>query len=279
MVLLLALMGSGGWYAYEVAYARPQMSYLGLPEAVDWKNPMTWTRVFRNTGFMVGYSELRGNPLWVIYALAPPSSHAPHLRRPSRFEQDWRSLTRIGHDDYDHSGYDRGHMAPNHAISLLYGREGQLDTFRMTNIVPQKPDLNRELWERMEEAEVDRLAARFSRVWVYTGPIFEGSRERLSSSFRIEIPDAFYKIYALPQADGHPRMLAFIVPQHVKGNEALSRFATTVDEVEKRTGLDFFPKLEPGLEPSVEASAEPEFWHLQEWANLPGHAGKRGDKP
>jgi endonuclease G len=271
---LLGLLATGGGYSYEALYARPHMAYLGLPEAMHWAEPATWTRVFRNHGFMVGYSELRGNPLWVIYALARVPDDAPRLKRPPRFNADWRSLTRIGHDDYGRSGYDRGHMAPNHALSVLYGREGQLDSFLMTNITPQKAALNQRVWERLEEAELDRLAPRFGKLWVMAGPVFDASIERLPSSFRVEVPDAYYKIYAAPQPDGAPKLLAFVVPQTVKGNEPLDRFVASVDEVERRTGFDFFPQLDPRFEKAAEGAVDTETWRVREWAKLPGRYGK-----
>ncbi len=280
VLALLSLLALGGWYSFEALYARPGMAYLGLPEAVRWEDPMTWTRVFRNHGYMVGYSELRGDPLWAIYALSRVPDDAPKLKRPARFNADWRSLTRIGHDDYDRGGYDRGHLAPNHAISVLYGREGQLDTFLMTNIVPQKAALNERVWERLEEVELDRLAARFGKLWVVTGPIFEGGVERLRSSFRVEVPDACYKIYAAPQPEGGaPKLLAFVVPQTVKGNEPLDRFLVSVDEVERRTGFDFFPRLDSRLEPAAEGGIDAEFWQVEEWAGLAGRYTGRKGKP
>jgi endonuclease G len=277
---LTCLLLGGGGYAYEVLYARPGMAYLGLPEA-RWEQPLTWTRVFRNHGYMAGYSELRGDPLWVVYALSPAPEDAPRLKRPGRFSADWRSLSHVGHDDYDRSHYDRGHLAPNHAISVLYGREGQLDTFLMTNIVPQTAELNERVWERLEEAELDRLAPRFGKLWVVTGPVFEGGVERLKSSFRVEVPDACYKIYALPRPPGEaPKLLAFVIPQKVKGGEPLDRFLTSVDEVERLTGLDFFPELDPRLEPGAEGTVDPEFWGVKEWAGLAGrYSGRKGGKP
>ncbi|BBL77025.1 hypothetical protein MishRS11D_41230 [Methylomagnum ishizawai] len=276
--LLLALAGLGGWYGYEALYVRPQMAYLGLPQATRWADPMTWTRVFRNHGYLAGYSELRGDPLWVIYALSAPPADAPHLKRLNRFVTDGRSLTRIGHDDYDKSGYDRGHLAPNHAISVLYGRAGQRDTFLMTNIVPQTAALNERVWERLEEVELDRLAPRLGKLWVVTGPVFEGGTERLKSAFRVEVPDACYKIYAAQGPDGAPRFLAVVVPQTVRGNEPLDRFVVTVDEVERRTGFDFFPGLDPKLEPTVEGEVDPVFWQVGEWAAVAGRYGDRKGK-
>ncbi|QBQ55365.1 DNA/RNA non-specific endonuclease [Nitrosococcus wardiae] len=269
--LLLLVLASGGWYGYELYYARPQMVYMGIPEAHDWKHPFTWTRIFRNEGFMVGYSDLRGNPLWVSYPLKPVPDNAPYHERPQRFSADWRNLTHITHGDYTHSGYDRGHMAPNYAISRLYGKTAQLDTFLMTNITPQKPNLNQKLWQRLEEVEIDYFAKQLGTVWVFTGPIFDPEIERLKSSYRVQIPDAFYKIYLAPPAkkEQAPKTLALIVPQQVRGQEPLDRFLVSVDEVEERTGFDFFHKLEDTLEEKLESSIDPTPWKLKAIARLP----------
>lgn len=268
----LAILALGAWQLYEIRIARPGQSWMGLPQAADWKNPYTWTRVLRNRGFMLGYSDLRGNPLWVVYALVPPAPDAPRLKRPNRFSADKRGINRIDHDDYTGSGFDRGHMAPNHAISVLYGRTGQLDTFLMTNVTPQRPNLNEKLWERLEEIELDRFARQFGKVWAVTGPIFEPPTERLRTSWRVEIPDAFYKILVAPEAK---KMLAFAMPQNVRGDEPLDHYLTSVDAIEKRTGLDFFAELDDALENRLEAEVDPEPWHLRELANLPGRYARK----
>ncbi|ABA58302.1 DNA/RNA non-specific endonuclease [Nitrosococcus oceani ATCC 19707] len=267
LVLLLLVLTSGFWYGYELYIARPGMVYMGVPKAQNWKQPHTWTRIFRNDGFMVGYSDLRGNPLWVSYKVETIPDNAPYYKRPQRFSADWRNLTHIAHDDYRHSGYDRGHMAPNYAISRLYGEQAQLDTFLMTNITPQKPKLNQKLWQRLEEVEINHFTKRFKTIWVFTGPIFDPNIERLKSSYRVEIPDAFYKIYFAPS---HEKMLAFIVKQEgVRGKEPLDKFLVSVDDVEKQTGFDFFHELEDTLEEQLESSTEPDPWQLKEVARLP----------
>lgn len=267
--LLLILAIGGGGYSYEIYYARPNMAYMGIPEAHDW-SPSTWTRIFRNDGFMVGYSDIRGNPLWVIYRLEPVPDNAPFYERPRRFNADWRNLTQIAPDAYSHSGYDRGHMAPNYAISRLYGRSAQLDTFLMTNITPQKPNLNRRLWQRLEEVEIDYFAKQFGTVWVITGPIFNDDIDRLESSLRVEIPDKFYKVYAVPSKQQQsPYMLAFIMPQKVRGTEPLNRFLVSIDQVEKETGLDFFYEMENRLEEKLESSIKPVPWKLKAVSHLP----------
>lgn len=235
--------------------------YQGEPRVLDWRRPSTWNRTLRNHDFLLGYSDLRGNPLWVSYRLTPLPVGITPLKRPSHFLSDWRSFTRISHDDYVDSGYDRGHMAPNHAISVLYGRAAQRDTFLMTNVTPQQAALNQKLWERLEEVELDHFT-RLGEIWVLTGPIFDDQIERLPSAWRVEIPDAFYKVYAAPQAHAAPRLLAFIMPQRVRGNEPLDRYLVSVDKVEQLTGLDFFPELPLSIAGQIEAEINPAPWDL-----------------
>ncbi len=263
-VLLLIIVGLGlGSYGYEVKIARPALLYHGAPQALDAKNTDTWFRILRNHGFILGYSDLRGNPLWVQYALTPEADR-PSLKRPNRFETDWRGINRVSHDSYQKSGYDRGHMAPNYAISRLYGREGQADSFLMTNITPQNPKLNQQLWQRLEEMEVKHFAKKFGKVWVITGPVFSGAVARLSSDWTVEIPDAFYKIYLTEAAADKPSIaLAFLIPQTVNGNEPLAQFVTSIDTIEAQTGLDFFAQLDDRTEAALEAAVKPQPWGLR----------------
>ncbi|MCF7986412.1 MAG: DNA/RNA non-specific endonuclease [Methylovulum sp.] len=265
--LLLLMLGAGD-YAYELKIARPNLLYQGAPQAS--RHVTSWFRIFRNHGFILGYSDLRGNPLWVEYRLSPVSDNTQSLKRPSRFSTDWRGINRVSHNSYQNSGYDRGHLAPNYAISHLYGKSGQADSFLMTNISPQKPNLNQKLWQRLEEVEINYFAKTFGKVWVITGPVFTGSTERLNSDWLVEIPDAFYKIYLTESTPvAKPLALAFLVPQTVTGKEPLTQFVTTIDTIEAQTGLDFIADLEDATESVLEASNDTQAWHLQSVSRLP----------
>jgi endonuclease G len=269
-LLIIAGLGLVG-YGYEVKIARPALLYQGAPQSRDAKDINTWFRILRNNGFILGYSDLRGNPLWVEYALAA-AENTPSLKRPGRFETDWRSINRVSHDSYQKSGYDRGHMAPNYAISHLYGREGQADSFLMTNITPQKAKLNQLLWQHLEETEIKHFAKVFGKVWVITGPVFSGTVERLSSDWTVEIPDAFFKIYITEAVPGKPPLaLAFLVPQTVNGREPLARFVTSIDNIEMQTGIDFFAELDDRTEAHLEAAIEPLPWNLRASNKLSPH--------
>jgi endonuclease G len=145
--------------------------------------------VLTNIGYVVGYSEARKNPSWVCYRLSQVGSlKAPP--RPQQFTVDTRTGARVRPADYTGSGYDRGHMAPNYAIAICYGSAAQLETFLMSNILPQKPNLNRRIWERLEQVEIKEYAQRFKAVWVIVGPVFDAQPPRLRSG--VAVPKACF---------------------------------------------------------------------------------------
>jgi len=264
---LIALTALSAWYGYETQIARPNMSFAGVPEHQKWYDGIT-TRILRNEAFMLGYSEIYANPLWVTYQIQPKPEQTTRLERPERFQTDSRSvrcliqIACVSHDDYTGSQYDRGHLAPNHVIATRYGAVAQHETFLMTNISPQKPDLNRRAWQRLEEIAANTLSNRYSPFWVITGPIFDKNPSFLPGAKRIAIPKAFYKIFIRPaEREGDtPKVLAFILPQEVKGTEDLSEFLTTVEAIQQQTGLDFFHQLDEGVESYIETLIDPDSW-------------------
>ena len=265
ITLVFVTVGSGLWYTQEQQY-RDQLSWMGTP---TWERltPLTFHRVLRNEGFLLGWSDVRVNPLWVSYQLYEVEN--PRAGPRPDFQRDWRTLWPVGTDHYAGSGYDRGHLAPNYAIAAVHGSQAQRDTFYMSNMSPQRPDLNRRLWQRLEEVVMDHFVERFGVVQVITGPVFaerfvDGVTQRVGL---VEIPEAFYKIVVVPAEE--PMALAFIMPQGVRGNEPLDEFLVSIDEVEARTGLNFFPSLAPDVAAVLEGEVVTEGWKLEKVARLP----------
>lgn len=256
---LFVAVATGLWYSQEAEY-RDSLSWKGV---TTWETPtpLSLHRVLRNDGYLVGWSDLRVNPLWVSYWLN--DAGASRIGERPDFQRDWRTLWPVSADSYRGSGYDRGHLAPNYAIASVYGREAQRQTFLMSNMSPQRPRLNRQLWQRLEEVVMDDFVPRFGTLQVITGPIYP--QDFLDGAFRrvgfTQVPEAFYKILVVPSET--PRVLAFIMPQEVSGNEPLDRFLVSVDEIEARTGLDFFPQLAAPVERQLEGRVDTDGWGLE----------------
>jgi endonuclease G len=265
MYILIAPLLFGLWLFYEIWFARPAMTYMGLPQIEKGIASKGWSHILRNEGYMLEYSEQLANPLWIVYKVIEPQYNSG--KRPRSFREDWRSFSSISHKDYTHSGYDRGHMAPNYLIATRYGRQAQKEAFLMTNISPQKGRLNQKSWQRLEELIANDFSEWHGEFWVITGPIFDENPNTIKNT-KIAIPIAFYKVLIKPAKGQQSDMaLAFIFPQNANPRASLMTFVTTIDEVEEQSGIDLFSALEDSIEDDLEASMTPELWRLPEVAN------------
>jgi endonuclease G, mitochondrial len=157
---------------------------------------------------------------------------------------------------YNNSGYDRGHLAPNHAIAMRYGSRAQEETFLMSNITPQKHALNAGLWKSLEQKIASNYPGRFGEVWVIAGPIFGERPKRLRQ--RVAVPEAFYMII-VDESDGRVRAASFVFPQEATAGE-LERYLVAIDEIERRTGLDFLMELPDDAENALESKKIERAW-------------------
>ena len=139
--------------------------------------------------------------------------------------------------DYAGSGFDRGHLVP--AGDLKWDPEAMHQSFLMTNICPMHKALNEGGWAKLEE-KVREWTARDSALLVFTGPVVSENDTTLANG-KVTVPSAYYKVIMAPCVRPM-RAIAFIYPNGHSGGR-LRQYAVSVDEVERMTGLDFFPTL------------------------------------
>lgn len=214
-------------------------------------------KVLKNKGYLVGYDEALRNPAWVAYRL----EHAENVEtseRPDTFDVDRRTRARVDHHAYSNSGYDRGHMAPNYAIDTVFGERAQKETFLMSNIVPQKPELNQRPWKDLEQTVANRYLRDYQEIWVITGPIYREPISRLPSG--VTIPSAFFKVIVDVVEPTGVRALAVVLEQDVADSSKMSQHLVTIDEVEAATGLDLLSLLDDEAETALEADLPKRLW-------------------
>lgn len=198
-------------------------------------------QIVRRKGHTVAYAPALRHPLWVAYAATPYGVPAADPdRRPGSFKVDREVANSPRSSDYKGSGYDRGHMAPNMAIAVRHGEKAQAQTFLLSNICPQRPGLNRGPWFEMEYRISEEWPDVYSTVWTVAGAIPSKDR-RLKNG--IDVPKAFYQVALSCDRNGRLRVLAVYMPQHVRRRDFARSYLISVDELEKRTGLRFFPDL------------------------------------
>lgn len=191
---------------------------------------------------------------WAAYELTKEELEKK-AERTNTFKQDpLISTGSAALEDYRGSGYDRGHIAP--AADFLFDLEAVKDTFYMSNMSPQNPSMNRGIWSRLE-AEGRAWAEKYGKVLIVTGPVLEKDKYPSIGLNKVSVPEFFYKIFLSPLVceDGKYALLcaAYCIP-NTNSSSHFSNYECTVDELENRTGIDFFFKLDDELEEKFESS-------------------------
>ena len=208
---------------------------------------------------------LTGHDTVYEYDEEPPSGSVFFAGEPRRVGEPAPSDVRVPAapkpGDYTNSGFDRGHMVPNHAIVSRYGDAARKLTFMMTNIAPQSPALNRGVWRDVERRIADLWTARYGEIWVVVGCIPSRDGEKLTGT-GVDVPSSFYQLI-IAQEGMDIRMLAVEFPQHVDWDAWAARHILTVDELEERTGLDFNPDLPDFIQRPIEAERPTRLWPVR----------------
>ena len=245
-------------------------------------------------GFVIAYFERMNCPIWVCQRWTrddtEDQSEFPSLKR------DWRTDPYLPQDCHIGTSYagddtklDRGHMS-KHSMNRAWGYDNSAFGCLMSNCVPQHRGINRQpgAWWNLEE-EVEKVVEDEDRnletIWTISGAIFRDKKndenELPEEDFKnvakitggFGVPDATYKIVAWFEDNGffHARGYVFEQPHTQSANGDLSynipdqskelkEFIVPIDEIEERTGIDFFPMLSNTIENKIEATKYRSMW-------------------
>ncbi|MCM1313537.1 MAG: DNA/RNA non-specific endonuclease [Bacteroides sp.] len=166
---------------------------------------------------------------------------------------------RVETSDYSRSGYDRGHMCP--AGDCKSSDEVMSESFLMTNMCPQGHNLNAGDWKELED-QCREWASSYGEVFVVCGPIFDSARPKTigkRKGYKISVPDRFFKVVLM--MGRVPKAIGFIYPND-DTNLDIRDYAVSVDDVERMTGIDFYPALPDDIESRIEAECNPGAWGI-----------------
>ena len=188
----LGWTGHDAVYEYDTEAPSGEVLFAGAPRRVSLPAPDDIT-IIRRGEFTIGWSPSLRHPVWVAYHVVPEAKYEAGER--PKFQRDKEAANSPKPGDYAKTSYDRGHMAPNHAIATRYGAEAQAKTFLMGNIAPQTPALNRGPWREVEHRIADLWTRRWGEIWVIVGCYSSGGNcEILSGSDSIDVPERFYQV-------------------------------------------------------------------------------------
>ena len=227
--------------------ARDSLMTVGVPRG------MSDTLLNYGEAFAVHFNSTLGIANCAAYELVNKELNGA-AERAGEFMQDPDVKGCPSPQDYVGSGMDRGHLVP--AGDLKWNPQAMRQSFLLTNVCPMHKALNEGGWAKLEE-KVREWTARDSALLVFTGPVVSEGDTTLASG-RVTVPGAYYKVIMAPCVRPM-RAIAFIYPNRHSGGR-LRQYAVSIDEVERHTGLDFFPTLPQKEQQRLESVVNLDTW-------------------
>lgn len=228
---------------------------------------------------------------WTCYTMCS-KNNASNVTRTNKFYVDDAVTTSPDNSYAESNTYSRGHLCPS--ADRLASTEQNKQTFYMTNMQPQYQNHNGGIWATLEgdvrskwqpTNNIDTLyvvkAATIADVTLNnvtsTGIITTTTDDEGQT---LVVPKYFYMafLYFDKMAEDNKKYKAFAIwTQHLNSNNPNEStvlnpnagYIISIDELEKRTGIDFFCNLPDDIEDKVEATAT--YWDNSQNNNAPRH--------
>jgi endonuclease G len=212
-----------------------------------------------NQYYALSYNRSKGTPNWVAWTVS--LNDLGNVDRANDFRPDDRlpqGFPRVTPADYTGSGFDRGHLCPS--ADRTSTPEANSATFLMTNMTPQTPDLNRNVWERLESYSRD-LVRKGNDLYIIAGVYGDAGKIKR----KITIPTNDWKIVLVmpngienvSSVNQNTRIIAVDMP-NINGiaGDDWRKYRTTVVQIEQKTGLNFFANLPPNVQNALKSKMD-----------------------
>lgn len=207
--------------------------------------------------YVVSYNNRTKIPNWVAWHLTGERCDGEVPRQKTFVEDTQVTVPRPTLADYKRSGYDRGHMCP--AGDNKWDKTAMYESFYLTNICPQDPDMNSGIWNYFEQ-QCRYWAKQHGDLYIVCGPLFlrQESHKTIGEN-EIFVPEAFFKV--ILQMSDQPRG-AGIILRNISGQTKSDIILYSIDEIEDVTDIDFFPDLPDNTENVIESKVDYSFWKI-----------------
>lgn len=221
-----------------------------IAEIKDQRNQL----ILKRKAYNLSYNTELLIPNWVSWCLTDEHADGNMPRNNNYYEDEDVPLPRATNDDYRGSGWTRGHMCP--AGDNKWDSEAMRESNLLTNMCPQHASLNSGLWNVIER-DCRKWAKAYGELYIVCGPVLLNREHETIGMNNVVVPEAFFKV--ILRLSPEPAAIGFVVRNN-EGKKKKDQFINTVDDVERITGMDFFPALPDSIEDVVESYANLNDW-------------------
>lgn len=233
--------------------------------------PDSWFSGGRTPGgsrrnYSILFDKATRSPRYVAFPMYPDVLGDTKRKNAWDFDPDLKpySLQPDLSKSYSGNGsWSRGHMLASG--SRTASRELNRTTFYFTNMVPQNQSQNGGQWAQLEEQERTwcRQQSLYDTLYVVCGPVYDRTPLRLTrdrSGNGVAIPDKTFKVFLRQERrTGNWYSIGFIMP-NAKIPGKFDEYSTTVAEVERVTGLQFFTHLPMDRAVGIKSQNDRRHW-------------------
>ncbi len=166
-------------------------------------------------------------------------------------------------EQYRRSGYDRGHICPS--ADRLNSKDANEQTFYLSNMHPQINAFNAGVWLNMEnKIRVWNQPSFRDTLYVVKGGTIDGDDKIIRITDKgLPVPKYFFMAILCKNKDSSQsgyKAMAFWVEHTANQDTDLRKYVISIDELEEKTGIDFFCNLPDDIEEKVEGNLVPASW-------------------
>ena len=206
-------------------------------------------------GYIVSYNKDWKIPNWVAWHLTKEHTLGVNSRSGNAWHEDIDvPYPRATILDYKGSGWSRGHMCP--AGDNKWDSEAMYESFLFTNCCPQNANLNSGDWNQIEMI-CRRWAEKFGDIYIVCGPILFNQKHETIGSNKVVVPEAFFKVVLC--MNGKPKGIGFI-RRNTYTSKRSDFYVNSIKEIERITGITFFPLLPGDVSEAVKSKANLNGW-------------------
>lgn len=183
---------------------------------------------------------------WVAYRVIPKNINlavktSRYWQKDPKIPQKYALIPKDYEGAYQKCDYDRGHQAP---LASFKGADWKKTNY-VSNLTPQKADLNRGAWLKLENYVRQLVFNKNKIIYVITGTYYDDGEKlcdfkntRIAGRINYQIPSGYWKIIAIKE-DSQLKIASFIFPQNSQRKDDFCQYQETLEKIENITGLKF----------------------------------------